>query len=534
MKKTLWLLDKLAGKRVQQQTKQHLTELTSAVTRATQERANDLLRNLAQQSGPHVLLGETEWGQAVQLPLSFVTAAHSIFSGGSGAGKSRAILLLLDAILAAQTPELSFAILDPKTETFLNTQYLLARSLEQLPPPQAEALQQRIVIIDLAASDPVTSYNIAQPWGGSDLDFFTTSRVETMTEVLAPGEGLSLRGNIIVKYLLKLLAECEVPFGYIERVLSDDALRRNLLTRVHSEDVREYFQQRFSSESKATLAALQARLSSALLSTESLRLSLSGMSAPDFRRYQDEGKILLINCGGANISRPTARVLQALLLSDIRQSVYARQTHTPYIFFMDEAQAALRTKQLRENADELLRLARSFGSYFCLITQNLTAGAGDADLIEVIHTNIKWSLSLRSTPRDAAFLKAALPVTGRRPKLRLNPYAPQEYLTLVEERAVQMESVAHLPDRVGWLWLKALSGEAIKIKTAPMHLPSGADFSTAVERLRANPTIGQRMARADYLAALKKREAAWGVAPEAKATNQIEQLKRRYRKGQIL
>src|SRR2546427_824287 len=51
----------------------------------------------------------------------------------------------------------------------------------------------RSVVVDLASPDPVTPYNIASPWSGSDLDYFATSRVETLQELLPSGDGLSLR-----------------------------------------------------------------------------------------------------------------------------------------------------------------------------------------------------------------------------------------------------------------------------------------------------------------------------------------------------
>lgn len=348
-----------------------------------------------------------------------------------------------------------------------------------------------------------------------------------MGEVLIPGEGLSLRGSLIVKYALKLLAECDLPFSYIERVLSDDTLRTTLVARARSEDVRYFFRQHFPKESRSTLAAVQARLSSALLSTESLRLALSGNTVPDFRRFQDQGKIVLINCGGANIARPTARILQSLFLSDIRQAIFARKTQTPYLWICDEAQAFLSSKRLRENMEELLRLARSFGSFFCLLTQNLSTAVQDGDLLETIHTNIRWSFSMRSTPRDAAFLQPALPVNGRLQKPRVNPYAPPEYYSLNEERVVRLNGLARLLDRTGWLWLKAWTGEAIKLKTATLEIPSGASFTDAVERFRAEPDFGERTRRAAYLGAMAERDALWRDERN-ESPDKLGELKRRY------
>lgn len=534
MKRLLGAFDRVFSRRLARQTRTHLVEVAQAATRASHARAARVLERMAAEAGPHVLLGDTTWGQQANLPLKSLIKSHSIITGGSGSGKTMSMLTIIDAILGAivdgirarRRVEIGFGLLDPKTEAFTKAIYLIARRLAHLPPEQAEALRRRIVIIDLAAGDPLTSYNIARPWIGSDLDFFATSRIETMSEVLTPGEGFSLRGNLIVKYALRLLSECDLPFSYIDRVLSDDALRARLLPRTRSEDVRYYFRQHFPNENKSTLASVQARLSSALLSTESLRLALSGNTVPDFRRFQDEGKIVLINCGGANIARPTARILQSLFLSDIRQSIFARKTQTPYLWICDEAQAFLGSKRLRDNMDELLRLARSFGSFFCLLTQNLSTAVQDGDLLETIHTNIRWSFSMRSSPRDAAFVQPALPVTGRLQKPRVNPYAPPEYYSLNEERVVRLNGMAHLPDRMGWLWLKAWTGEAIKLKTATLEIPSGALFTEGVNRLRSDPAFGDRIGRSAYLEAIAERDAEW--RNEASTQDKVSELKRRY------
>jgi hypothetical protein len=529
MKTVLRVLEKVFGGRLSRQTQQQLIEVAQAATQASRARAASLLQQLAGQPGPHVLLGQTKWGQEVRVPLEALVKAHAIITGGTGSGKTMSALTIIDAILAADTPAMSFGVVDPKTELFSKSIFLIARRLAQLPPARAERLRDRVMVIDLSASHPLTSYNVARPWDGCDADFFATSRCETFQELLPAGEGLSLRGSAIVRYTLKLLAETAVPFGYIERVLADETLRTALLTRAASEDVRYYFRQRFASEGKSTIAAVQARLASALLSTESIRLALSGESVPDFRRFQDEGKIVLVNCGGPNISRTTARTLQSLFLSDIRQAIFARRKQQLYWWVFDEAQNFLRTRQLRENVEETLRQSRSFGSFCLFLTQNLSAAVQDGDVLDIIHSNVKWNLSLRSTPRDANFLLHALPVTGRLPKPRTNPYAPLEYYSLNEERTVRLNRLASLPDRVGWWWLRSLSDEAIKLKTATLEIPSGAAFTEAVERLRADPNFGERTGRTAYLEAMAQRDAAWRAGAD-ESPDKLEELKRRYLK----
>src|SRR5437867_1794884 len=497
MRKALWVLDKILSRKLPIRTREHLTQMASAQVHVSRKRTGALLEKLAQEPGPHLLLGESEWQESVRIPLEYLGSAHSIITGGTGSGKTMAALLLIDAILRA--PEFSFGVLDAKGELFERTLYLISRMLDELSPEEAQRFADRIAIVDFSSPDPLTSYNIASAWSGSDLDFFATSRVGTFQELLPSGDSLTLRGSAIVKHVLMLLAEHRLPFSNFDRVLSSEPFRAELLSRSSQDDVRDYFRFHFTNEGRATIAAVRARVVSSLLSSLSLKLALSGQGAPDLRELQDSGKIVLINCAGPNISRPVARTLQALFLSDIRQAVFARKLKNPYLWVCDEAQNFFRTRQLRENMTELLTMSRSFGSFFLYLTQNITTAVQEGEMLETLHTNTRWSLSMRGTTKDGAFLKEAFPVTGRMSKPRNNPYAPLEFYSPAEERSILLAGLAHLPDRTGWLWLKSNTGEAMKIRTATLTLPEGTEFREAVDRIRDNPRIGQRLSRATFM-----------------------------------
>ena len=529
---TLWALDKLYGNTIAAQTRAHLAQVTNAQVNASRQRATALLQRLAAEPGPHVLLGQTEWGQSVKLPLEYLVQAHSAISGSTGSGKTMASLLIIDEILRASESSLSLGVLDAKGELFERTLYLLGRRLAQLSSAAAERLKQRVVIVDLSSRDPLASYNIASPWSGSDLDFFANSRVETLQDLLPSGDGFSLRGSSIVKHVLKLLAEHRLPFSYFHHTISDDFFRTSLADRSEDADTGSYFRHHFTNESRATIAAVRARVATTLFGSESLKLALSGQDAPDFRRLQDEGKIILINCSGPNISRTTSRTLQALLVSDIRQAVFSRRNHRSFLWICDEAQNLFRTRQLRENMSDLLTMSRSYGSFFLYLTQNLSTATQDGEVLETLHTNTRWNLCMRGSPRDAAFLQMALPITGRLEKPRRNPYAPAEFYSSSEERALLLSSMASLPDRYGWLWSKSLSGEAIKIKTAALELPQGDEFRDAVERIRSDASIGHRVSRETFLAEIARRNAELGT-DSADGADPLDKLKTAYQEQEI-
>lgn len=529
MRTMLWILDSVGRRRLARHTRQYLSGLATSSTRGWQNRMTTLLQTLDGDPGPRLLLGETEWGERVALPLEFVVKAHSIVTGGTGSGKSMAALLLVEAMLEAADaglPRFAFGILDAKGELFERVLYLLARRIRKLDDEGKEKLLKRIEIIDLTRHDPVTSYNIARPWAGSDQDFFTHSRTETLQELLPGGDAISLRGCSVVRHVLKLLAAAMLPFAYFDRVLCSEAIREKLVTNCGNEELRYYFRYHFPREPKATIEAVRARLLSALMSSSSLKLALSGQDVPDFRRLQDEGRIVLINCAGPNIPRTTARTLQALFLSDIRQAVFCRQNmDVPYLWVCDEAQNFFRTRQLRENMVDLLTMSRSFGAFFLYLTQNLASAVQDGAMLETLFTNIRWSLSLRTTAQDASFLRGALPVTGRRRKPSPDPFAPPEYSSPAEERSLLLEGMACLPDREGWLWLKALTGEAVKIKTTTLQLPPVDEFREEVEQIRANPDIGSRMTRTEFLRKVAKRDRKWTAGEGA---DKVTSLKKAY------
>src|SRR5207302_5557913 len=206
--------------------------------------------------------------------------------------------------------------------------------------------------------------------------------------------------------------------------------------------LRTYFNRHFAIEGKQTIAALRAKMEP-LFASDSVRLALAGSSAPDFCRLQNEGQIVLINCAGPMITRGVRLLLQGLVLSDIRQSIFARPNNPPvtYLWLADEAQNFFLTRQQQENMADILTMARSFGSFFYFLCQNVSTAVPDARILEHLYTNIRWSLTLRGTPRDAQFLRAALPVTGRRSRPEPHPFREQTFYSSEEERSLALDGI---------------------------------------------------------------------------------------------
>jgi hypothetical protein len=512
MSKVAWLADKLSRARIAHHTTRHLDSLTRQPVLDSQRAGRNVLAALEREPGQKVCLGETTWGEKVVVPLAELVQACGIATGGMGSGKTMAACLILQAIIAdlPRLRTMGFGVLDAKGELFERATYLLGARLAELEGEARADLLRRIVIIDFSSQQAVSPYNILSRWPYSERDFFVTSRLETLRELLPAGEKLSLRGAVVLKNVLALLSEFGLPVTYLDRVLSSEALRSKLVAGSKDPEARFYFQHHFLQEGKQTIGALRARMSS-LFASEGVRLALSGTTAPDFRELQNEGKIVLVNCAGASITRGVRLLLQGLVLSDIRQAIFARPNNpkVSYLWMADEAQNFFLTKQQQEDMADVLTMARSFGSFFCFLCQNLSTAIPDTRIQEQLHTNIRWSLTLRGTPRDAQFLRAALPVTGRRLRPDPHPFRERTTYSPEEERSLALEGIAHLPDRAGYLWLKTRCPEAIRITTTQMVLPHGDEFRNIVEGLRDEPELGGRLARAEYDERIRDRDREW-------------------------
>src|SRR3989442_892321 len=328
-----WLADKLSRRRVDQQTARHLTSLAQEPIRASQRTVRELLATLRSEPGPKVCLGETMWGEAVLVPLAFLVRAFGLIHGGTGSGKSMTGCAVMEAMIERlpQLRSVGFGVLDAKGELFDRAAYLLAARLAQLEGEAQQQLLDRIVIIDFSSREAISSYNILSRWAYTEKDFFLPNRLETLRELLPAGEKLSLRGATVLKNVLALLSEFELPLTDLNQVLESETLRSRLLARSKNPEVRFYFGRHFAQEGKQTIAALRARMES-LFASEGVRLALSGSTAPDFRRLQNEGRIVLINCAGQSITRGVRLLLQGLVLSDIRQAIFARPNQPPVTF----------------------------------------------------------------------------------------------------------------------------------------------------------------------------------------------------------
>ena len=507
-----WALDKFFGKRIAADTRRHLEELASAPLQASRRRSSALLRALAEQAGPHVVLGNTESGEPLQIPLRELVESHGLLTAGTGGGKTMTTLLIVKRLLetAEQYPA-GLAVVDgAKSDLFMGTLYLIQRRLEELSkfgPDAASKFRRRIRIIDFAAPDVVSPFNLLARWPDADADAFAGHVVDLFLDVLPGGDALKLAAAPL-KSLVQILSEPEVDLSVIDliRVLDDEPFLETVLARCRDGALVGTLRRQLATVSKSTRAALRRRLE-VLVSSKSVARMLAGRGAPDFRRFQDGSCLVPVNCAGPNIPASLTRFLNTLVVCHFCRSVYARRRpDLPFLVVADEAQDLFASSIMREQLSDAGRLARRYGTHFCFVTQNLSAAVPDARLLRLLLTNVGWTWSGRGDPSDCAFLHSVLPVTGRRPRSRESPFEEARFYSAAEERSLLLEEIANLPNREAYFWLKGRSPEAIKMRTGDLDIPQGRELEDATLTIRRDPTIGQRLSRKEYDRLLAERE----------------------------
>jgi len=511
-----WFFERLFGARLEAATAAYIAGLSNQRVVRSHERGASLVKALAGGGGPMLSMGRAEWGSDVAMPIPEFMRSHAFVSGGSGSGKTTFVSDKERSLLGLfpHTHGVGFGVLDAKQDLFDATLFLVGRRFAGLERPAARDLRRRVVVVDFSLRDPISPYNILARWPGADPEFFAQSRADLLLELLPGPDGVSLGGSALLRRAILLLSEFSLPITKLDALLHDEQFRGRLLGRSQNPSVAKYFAQQFPTLPRQTVAALSRRME-ALFASETVRLVLSGTSAPDLRALQDEGKIVLVNCFGTDISRSVRQLLQALVLSDLAHATFARRHHdNAFLWIADEAQTFFLTQHLRDHMMDLLTMARSFGTHLMLVSQNMTTALQDARVLSVLHTNIRWAFAMRGEPGDCSFLRAALPVTGRRRKPQANPFEEPAFYSLNEERAMVLDETQSLPDRVGYLWIKSRSPEALRITVPTMPLPRGSELEAAIGTLRNDPTFGARFSRREHEQRIAARDREWLSEPE--------------------
>lgn len=153
-------------------------------------------------------------------------------------------------------------------------------------------------------------------------------------------------------------------------------------------------------------------------------------------------------------------------------------------------------------------------------------------MIKTLLTNIRWSFSMRGDPSECAFLRGALPITGRRQRPRAHALEERAFYTIAEERAILLDGINSLPDRVGYLWLKTRSPEAIRMRTRDVELAGDTAVERLVRELRADPAYGRRYSRSEFDRATAASRQGAASPHDDEVSDRLKQQYKKQREGE--
>ncbi|MDA2925825.1 hypothetical protein MYX78_01100, partial [Acidobacteria bacterium AH-259-G07] len=434
-------------------------------------RYEENIRRFAQKSrAPLISPGIGGSGHPIEIPLD-AFHGHGLICGATGSGKSFSTLsLMLQLVqIARRHSGISFGLIDAKGELFEKFHQALDHEMSRLGVAERAMLEKKVKSLNFSNASHPVPYNLLKSRQGESPELLVQRRMEVFNDVIGREGHLSLRMSRMLRYFLLLALEFDLSFPLLEFLFTNTEVTQHLAYNSKNLRLKSYFATDFPRES-TTLLALSQRLDF-LLHNEAVRLSFGADSAVDFQDLMDRGVVVMINCGGPSTPRALSRIIQSLLLSDLRQAIFSRtkpQHH--YTWFIDEAQCLFSQSADTENLSSILSMSRSYGTHLVLITQSLLSAIPDREFFTNLETNFRWLLLFRSGLQDAQIVRPAIPCTGRVIRQRYGR-GRLSYMSPEQEIRHRLREVANLPPQNAYFWLRGANTQAIQIRSHHLRFP---------------------------------------------------------------
>ena len=401
---------------------------------------------------------------------------HLYALGVSGSGKTYALLLLVLVLLRSGLIR-SLVIADPKGETAeLMLEVILPALAASLAPAEADALLQRIVVIDPFSSTHLPPLNVLVRDPGVPIAIQARDVAECFEA--ATEADVSMRMETVLDWVLRLVIEVGGSFLTVRRALQEPLVLEGLVRLSKERDTIRYFLTRFPSEPKASKLALLARLDR-FLALPMTQLSVAANTCINFDLQIDNG-ITIYTSGRAPAGlRSVARFFDMVIMTRFVRAIFRRSPRTTHhaLMVVDEWQMTLNSA-LAAEFESILTLARSRGVHLWLANQYLGQldGHGKA-LRSAVLGGTPNQLLFRLTPEDAATLRSVFPTTGtmqRRGASTTGTTTP--FLSANEERDARVVAAARCPDRTGYWLDRRRDWGAIAFRSATLDLPNSSSL----------------------------------------------------------
>lgn len=358
----------------------------------------DLLRRIIQPSRGGLLLGyEVRNGNVSDNPVYVPTAKrpeHVVCIGRTGSGKTS---LLRHFCAQDIRRNRGFAFIDLHGDTTPHLLALIAREERRL----GRDLSSRVVVVDPTDADYSVGLN----------PLIATREPSRFVEIAEIVRGLRKRWGMdalgprteeLLRSSLHVLADAGMTLLEVPPLLTNDAFRSAVISRVSPSQARSYFENRFNRLSEVMRAVYSEAVLNKLgeLTEDHWFRHLLGQSQSTFSlsRVVEEGLWLIINLDKGRLGAQ-ATTIGSLLLTKLRHSILGRRSRDLFTLYCDELQNLV---AYDAGVETLLSEARKFATGVCTANQFLeqTSPQVRASILSV-RTHILFQLSASDAHRIA-------------------------------------------------------------------------------------------------------------------------------------
>ena len=320
--------------------------------------------------------------------------SHSLICGPSGGGKSVLLASLVAQDLLAGRGCL---VLDGKGD--------LAEEILRLVP---ERRQGQVVVLDPARPGPVPGLRV---FSGGDPELSGDLVLGMFRSIFADSWGVRsdkwLRAGLVTLAHDPSATLSDLPF-----LFSSDVFRRRLTGRLQDPLLKSTWAQfeAMSPEGRAQQLGSPLNKVNELVGRRVVR-SVLAQAEPkwDMREVLAKGRVVVVSLSPGMIGSPASRLLAALVINELFQSVQARsqvsaEARRPFYVYVDEPKVFT---DIPVPLDSLFELARGLGVGLTLAAQSLTQLP--TELSQAALTNAATLVAFRQNADDAKLLARELP-----------------------------------------------------------------------------------------------------------------------------
>ncbi|MFQ5870419.1 MAG: type IV secretory system conjugative DNA transfer family protein, partial [Candidatus Zixiibacteriota bacterium] len=424
-------------------------------------------------------------------------STHTYIPGGSGLGKTSAMLLLISHDIARGA---GVGVTDPHGDLYtdcLKVAYsVLAKSGSGTPD------YSRCVAINPMHPDYAAGINPLEVPDGEDPYPYVLELMAVLAKNWPDAFAVGARMEDILRNTLLVLMEHNLTLLEIPWFLTDEDFRAYLLSTTRNEMVREFWERRFDilpKREKATWIESSANKISKFIS-DPLIYAVVGQthSTIDFRDCMDNQKTVPINLAKGRL-KENSNLLGSFLISKIQEAALSRidipqEQRVPFFLYVDEFQ---NYGASQESFDTVLSEARKYRLHMGGLAHQ-TLSQLDPALRDSILTNCDIQLYFRINRYDAELLaRHAFQATGRNVKHQryrdtgmvgpVEPVGNPIFQPLVEEWEDYINRLTSLPFRQACLVIRGRSqAQFLHTVDTPRHQVSPAELAEFEARVIEN------------------------------------------------